>query len=264
MSYLHVVNGDSAAEVLGHALTAAGLDEPVICLPDDLAIGPLGQIDDTPSTRARFWQSVLGTDDPELTEAFEAEAASIAALAESDAEVVVWHGRSAGDQLTLRRVAFHLRATPERFNEVGLTVHELDPAHLGPGGQTAVALYSPDILRARLPAVAPVSVLRMTRLALEWQELKYVNSDIRRLYTDTFVGAGFAEIDALIIEHLGDDWQTLNRFVGSIMVANTGFYATDTLVDWRIRSLVNAGTVTVRGEGHAREIARAHHSMMQK
>ncbi|CAM2150276.1 DUF1835 domain-containing protein [Pararobbsia alpina] len=264
MSFLHVVNGDSAAEVLGRALAAAGRDEQVVCLHDDLAIGPLAQIDDAPRTRAAFWQTVLDADDEELGEAFEAEAASIGALGESGAEVVVWHGRSAGDQLTLRRVAFHLRAMPERFNEVGLTLRELDPAHLGPGGQTAVALYSPDILRARLPAIAPVSVLRMTRLALEWQELKHVNSDVRRLFTDTFVGGAFCEVDALIIEHLGDSWQTLNRFIGSIMVTNTGFYATDTFVDWRIRTLVAAGVVAVRGDGGKQEVARVNHSMAPK
>ena len=264
MSFLHVVNGDSAAEVLGRALAAAGRDEQVVCLQDDLAIGPLEQIDDAPRTRAAFWQSVLNEDDAEIGEAFEAEAASIAALAGADSEVVVWHGRSAGDQLALRRVAFHLRAMPERFNEVGLTLRELDPARLGPGGQTAVALYSPDILRARLPSIAPVSVLRMTRLALEWQELKHVNSDVRRLFTDNFVGGAFCEVDALILEHLGDRWQTLNRFVGTIMVTNTGFYATDTFVDWRIRTLVETGVLAIRGEGRDREVARANHSVAPK
>jgi hypothetical protein len=264
MSYLHVVNGDSAAEVLTGALRAAGRAEPVLCLQDDLAVGPLDQIDDVPHTRANFWQTVLDADSEDLGTAFEAEASTIASLVDANTEVVVWHGRSAGDQLTLRRVAFHLRTTPERFNEIGLTVHELHPDRLGPGGQTAVALYSEDILRARLPTIAPVSVLRMSRLALEWQELKHVNSDVRRLFTDTFVGGPFSELDALIIEHLGDAWQPLNRFIGLIMVTNTGFYATDSVIGWRIRTLIDSGAVAVRGEGRLREVAKTNYSLARQ
>lgn len=264
MSYLHVVNGDCAAEVLRQALDAAGRDEHVVCLQDDLAIGPIEQVDDAPHARAEFWQTTLDSDDRELAAAFEAEVTSIAALADSRSEVVVWHGRSAGDQLTLRRVAFYMRAMPEHLNEVSLTVGELEPDRVGPGGQTAIALYGADILRARLPTIAPVSVLRLSRLALEWQELKSVNSDIRRLYTDTFVGGSFGEIDALIAERLSGNWQALHRFIGSIMVANTGFYATDTLIEWRIRTLSAKGAIAIRGEGRDREVARTHHSIASR
>lgn len=257
MSYLHVVNGDSAAEILTDALAVAGRDERVIGLLDDLAIGPLEQIDDAPHARAAFWRTVYDAQDPEFTDTLGAEMASIAAIVESDTEVVVWHGRSAGDQLALRRVAFHLRTMPERFNEVGLTLHELDPDRVGAGGQTAIGQYPSDALRARLPSIAPVSVLRLTRLALEWQELKHVNSEIRRLYTDTFVGSAFCELDALIVERLDGGWQGLNRFVGAVMVANTGFFATDSVIHWRIRSLVDAGAVAMRGQGRTCEVSRA-------
>ncbi|WP_147432523.1 DUF1835 domain-containing protein [Pararobbsia silviterrae] len=261
MRYLHVVNGDCAAQVLARALSVAGRDDEVVCLRDDLAIGPIDQIDDAPHARASFWQNVLASDDAALASAFDTEVASIQALARSEFEVVVWHGRSAGDQLALRRVAFHLRSMPDRFNEVGLTLQELDPSSVGPGGQTAVALYSTDILRARLPTIAPVSMLRMSRLALEWQELKRVSSEVRHLSTHTIVGGSFCDIDAQIIERLDPVWQALPPFVRSIMDAHTGFYATDTLIDWRIRELVSMGTVAIRGDGQTREICRMHISV---
>src|ERR1700744_1273908 len=237
MAYLHVVNGDHAADLLNEALVKAGRDDRVVCLRDDLAVGPLEGVDDDPSARIAFWQTALEEPERDLREEFEAQAASLVELAQARVEIAVWHGQSAADQLMLRRVAFHLRNTPQRLNEIGLTLREADPACLGPGDQIAVGRYSPDILRARLPTIAPISVLRITRLALEWQGIKRVNSEIRRLATHTFIGGMFHELDALIIEHAKPEWQAMNRVAGEVMRANTGFFATDTVVLWRIRSM---------------------------
>ncbi len=262
MAYLHVVNGDHAADLLNEALVKAGRDDRVVCLRDDLAVGPLEGIDDDPAARIAFWQTVLDEPERDLREEFDAQAASLAELAQTRVEIAVWHGQSAADQLTLRRVAFHLRNAPQRFNEVSLTLHEADPACLGPGHQIAVGRYSPDILRARLPTIAPVSVLRISRLALEWQELKRVSSEIRRLATHTFIGSTFHELDALIIEHATPEWQPMNRVASEVMRANTGFFATDVLVFWRIRTLADGRKLSIRGTDPEREIALAGHERL--
>jgi Domain of unknown function (DUF1835)/Protein of unknown function len=258
MAYLHVVNGDHAADLLHDALATAGRDDRVVCLRDDLAIGPLEGIDDDPQSRIAFWQSVLDEPERDLREEFEAQATALAELAQTRTEIAVWHGQSAADQLMLRRVAFYLRNAPQRLNEIGLTLREADPACLGPGDQIAVGRYSPDILRARLPTIAPISVLRISRLALEWQELKRVNSEIRRLATNTFVGSAFHELDALVLERATAGWQPLNRLAGQVMGANIGFLATDVLVSWRIRLLAEAGRLRLRGTGKDRETALPH------
>jgi hypothetical protein len=257
MAYLHVVNGDHAADLLKDALATAGRDDLVVCLRDDLAVGPLDGIDNQPQSRLAFWQTVLEDPERDLRGEFEAQAAALAELAQARPEVVVWHGQSAADQLMLRRVAYHLRNTPQRLNEISLTLREADPACIGPGGQTAVGRYSPDILRARLPTIAPISVLRISRLALEWQDVKRVNSEIRRLVTNTFIASSFYELDDLIVASLSDAWLPLNRLAGEVMRTNEGFFATDVLVLWRIRLLAESGKLALRGVGTAREIARA-------
>ncbi|CAB3803448.1 DUF1835 domain-containing protein [Pararobbsia alpina] len=255
MAYLHAVNGDHAADLLNDALTTAGRDDRVVCLRDDLAVGPIEGIDEDPGARVSFWQTVLDNPERDLRKEFEAQAAALAELAHTRMEVVVWHGLSAADQLMLRRVAFHLRNAPQRLNEVGLTLREADPARIGPGKQIAVGHYSPDILRARFPTIVPIPVLRISRLALEWQEVKRVNSEVRRLTTNTFARSSFHELDALIIEHVTAERQPLNHLVSEVMRANTGFLATDVLVLWRIRTLADAGRLSLRGKGKEREIA---------
>ncbi len=223
MAYLHVVNGDNAADLLSNALLTAGRDDQVVCLRDDLAVGPLDGIDDRPTARVPFWQTVLDEPGRDLREEFEAQAVALAELAQRPTEVVIWHGHSAADQLTLRRAAFHLRDTPQRINEVVLTLREADPAQNRSGRPNGVARYSADILRARLPTIAPISVLRISRLALEWQELKRVNSEVRRLANNTFTGSSFCELDALIIEFARPEWQPLYRFIARSCGRTRGF-----------------------------------------
>ena len=59
MSTIHLTNGDVAADSLRTALRQAGRDDPVQSLRDDLAVGPLRGVDDTPEVRAEFWQRVM-------------------------------------------------------------------------------------------------------------------------------------------------------------------------------------------------------------
>src|ERR1700759_5621740 len=120
MSMIHVTNGDTAAESLREAWRLAGRDERVVALKDDLAIGPLKGVDDNQETRAAFWQQVLDQHKIDFIASLKEQDALLQGLVRSDAQVVVWHGQSASDQLTLRRVAYYLRNAPQRLNETRL------------------------------------------------------------------------------------------------------------------------------------------------
>lgn len=248
MSYIHIVNGDVAAKLLGTVLLDAGRSDPVVSMRDDLAIGPLRAVDDNLMVRASFWQRALGNpSERTMLEEFELAAKNLAAVVDGDTEVVIWHGQSSGDQLLLRRMAYHLRNQPQRINEIGLNACELGSVAPGPHGSASVGRYPAAALHARLKTIAPVSLLRIGRLALEWQELKIMNSDLRRWRTNSFQSGTFAELDALILEYLNDAWQTASDLVARIMAETVGFFASDTLICWRCRELAATGRLSVRG-----------------
>jgi hypothetical protein len=58
MQYIHVVNGDVAGTTLRQALAQAARPDPVVVLRDDLAVGPIADIDSTGLIRSGFWQRV--------------------------------------------------------------------------------------------------------------------------------------------------------------------------------------------------------------
>ena len=248
MSYVHIVNGDVAAKLLSHVLLESGRTDPVVSMRDDLAIGPLRAVDDNLIARAGFWQRVLGDPNRNLCGEFEQTGKQLATLVASHSEVVIWHGQSSGDQLLLRRMAYHLRNTPQRLNEIGLSAHELGGVAPWPHGSASLGRYPAAALEARLKTIAPISLLRIGRLALEWQELKIMNSDVRRWRTNSFESGTFAEIDALILEHLDNAWQTPSELAARIMAETVGFFASDTLICWRCRELSATGRLSVRGK----------------
>ena len=269
MSTIHLTNGDVAADSLRTALQQAGRDDPVQALRDDLAVGPLRGVDDTPEVRAEFWQRVMdGTQcdgaPRNFLREFTEQATVLEQIAAADAQVAVWHGQSAADQLTLRRVCYHLRNSPQRLNEVRLSIRDLtDPgaaAHSRADRATSVGMFAPAVLQARLADVAPISVLRISRLALEWQEVKQANGETRRWRDNTFTSGTFGDLDALILEHASDAWQPAARIAAQLMVTELGFLVSDSLVLWRFRELAAGGRVCLRGNAsawHALELRAA-------
>src|ERR1700712_3234082 len=123
----HVTNGDIAAESLREALRLADRHERVVSLKDDLAVGQLRGIDDNPENRALFWQHVLGEAKFDFIAKLREQDALLHEIAGDAGQVVVWHGQSAADQLTLRRVAYALRNAPQRLNEARLDHNDLTP-----------------------------------------------------------------------------------------------------------------------------------------
>ncbi|MFJ2995348.1 DUF1835 domain-containing protein [Pandoraea sp. NPDC087047] len=246
MNTIHVVCGDFAAQQLRAAMALAQRADPVLILRDDLAIGPVREIDENERQRAAFWQRVAPSAGRDYAGQLREELASLQRLAEGDNAVVCWHGDSASDQLTLRRVAFTLRNTPARLNEIVLRGSDL--ANSDPERRTSVGMYSPEVLAERFARIAPISLLRIGRLSLEWRALKQVNTQVRRWVHNTFEGATFTEIDDQILTHAPVTWTPMAAFLGEMMSRVTGFFATDSFLLWRCRELGAAGRLALRGD----------------
>ncbi|TKC79051.1 DUF1835 domain-containing protein [Trinickia terrae] len=252
MSPIHVIPGGSAAEALRVALLHAGRNDEVVELRDDLAIGPLRGADDMPDVRKAFWARVFDETsvDIDFAQELQGEAARIERIVAAEAQLVVWHAQSAADQLMLRRVAYHLRDAPQRLNEVRLSVDDLGPRALETARSdraTAAGMFSPEILAAKLLDAAPISVLRIGRLALEWQEVKQANAETRRWQDNTFKSGSFAELDAILVQRASDGWQAAARVAGELMAADVGFLVSDSIALWRCREAAAAGRIELRG-----------------
>ncbi|CAG4926385.1 DUF1835 domain-containing protein [Paraburkholderia gardini] len=255
MSTIHLTNGDAAADALRDALRRAGRNERVLALKDDLAVGPLRGIDDAPDTRVDFWQRVYGDTERDFSREFDEQATALAAVVSECSHIVVWHAQSAADQLMLRRVCYHLRDAPQRLNEVRLSIRDLtDPgawAHSRKDQATAVGMFAPDVLEAQLACAAPISVLRISRLALEWQDVKHANGETRRWRDNVFASGTFGELDTVIIEHAGEDWRPAARIAAQLMTADMGFLVSDRIALWRFQELAAADRIQLRGDAIA-------------
>lgn len=253
MNYTHIVNGEDAADTLREALQCAERQaEPIIVLRDDLAFGPLRAVDDDPGTRAAFWQRVVGDKARGAIDALLSTSSGLPALVRGSGEVVAWHASSPSDQLMLRRLAFHLRNAPQKVNEVNLNLSELRCGGTPASGLARVADFPAEVLQARLRGIAPVSILRIGRLALEWQELKQLDNEIRRWEDNTFHSATFSELDALILEQSDAPGRTALELALGIAATGVGIDAPESIIRWRARELAMAGRLVLENDPPAR------------
>jgi len=254
MSTIHVIQGGTAAASLREALEQAGRDERVVGLLDDLAVGPLKGVDETPDTRAAFWQRVLGDRIPDWNAEIEGEFARLDQLAMETGQVVVWHAPSVGDKLLLRRVAYHLRNVPQRLNEVRLSAADLDAPERAARSRTdqacSTGMFRPAALARKRPVAAPISVLRIGRLALEWQEAKHLNAELRYWVSNTIKSGHYDDLDALIVAHAETGWLPAQRLVGAIMAGadRGGLFVSDSIAWWRCRELAAAGRLELEDD----------------
>jgi hypothetical protein len=112
-------------------------------------------------------------------------------------------------------------------------------------------MFAPAVLQGRLSDAAPISVLRISRLALEWQEAKHANGETRRWRDNTFTSGSFADLDALILEHVTGDWQPAARVAAELMIAELCYLVSDSIVLWRFRELAATRRIKLRGDASA-------------
>jgi hypothetical protein len=246
MTTIHIAPNYPAAGCLTRALGERKQDALVLMFWDDLSVGPLRDRASELSSRTDF------TFDPDdfLASLFCRERHDsdlIACLALTNATIVIWHAPCVGDQLQLRRLANSFRHTPQRLSEVSLSTADLGASSNGlvsSNGQFSVATFSPEDLAAKLASVEPISVSRCNQLAREWEILKEQNALWRRWSANSLESADFQELDAQVVERVGNDWQSARKICGEIM---TVFYVSDELVRWRIVQAAEGGYVELRG-----------------
>jgi len=241
MTTLHITCGESVAAALDAALRGTSRAGRVIALRDDLTVGPLRHADESADDRVAFWQLAGG-----IAECVpRGEAAMFDALEQGDEAVVIWHTPDAAEQLALRRVCYRLRNAPQRLNEVRLAADGAASAPLA------------ACIADQLADAAPISVLRITRLALEWQEARYANGETRRWRDNTFTSGTFADLDALIVDLVdaaGDAWLPPAQIVAALPRAGAGFAVREPIVLWRLRELAASGALRVRDDLHAASV----------
>ncbi|WP_153099193.1 DUF1835 domain-containing protein [Paraburkholderia hayleyella] len=248
MTPIHITHGDTAADSLRRALQLANRDGKIEVMRDDLAVGPLRGIDDTSEARSEFWLQVIGDTAHDLDQTLNEQAAMLEQLASSSAPIVMWHGQSTGDQLALCRLCYHLRNSPQRLNEVRLSASHLAFDTHRADQATAIGMFEPEILSTHIADAAPISILRISRLALEWQEVKQANGETRRWRNNTFTSGSFAELDTFILERTAETWQRATPIVAALMAADMGFLVSDRLAFWRLHGLAAHGRIQLRGD----------------
>ncbi len=236
----HLTCGDLAADSV-RRLLGEGDGEAVRVLRDDLAVGPLADIESPPCAgRVAFWEGVWPAalaPRPDFASGLADDAEWLAGLASQPRPVTVWHGDSASEQLLLARVAATLEGSSLPFREV--------PCGTGDsrvGTRMAVSMHAPDALAALyLPrAVGPQ---RIAELASQWRAAVQDNAAIRRWADGRFAAEDHARIDGQLLATCGADWMPLARAMAEVMSRCDGFFATDLFLYWRARELARCGAI---------------------
>ncbi|MGL4961891.1 MAG: DUF1835 domain-containing protein [Inquilinus sp.] len=245
---LHLCCGDSAAEVIREGLP----DSAVLVLRDDLAVGPLGDVDsDRPDARAAFWHAVFPDEDRAaietggtFVEQLAAESAALRRLPDAAERFVIWHGTGAAEQLMLRRALWALRDAATPVEEVAVDPELLPEAKRR--DMAAVAMLRPETIAAA--TARPVDPGRRARLAAEWERLRADSGGLRHHRDGTVTTHPIDAHDGEILAALGPDWMPAARAVGRPMGTITGFFATDAFCFWRLRQLAAQGRAEIRGD----------------
>jgi hypothetical protein len=241
----HLVCGDNAVAGVSHVIgqeAAAGLR----VLRDDLAVGPLGDVDTPPcAARAAFWGAVWPaglTPVPDFAADLPADAQWLAGLELQDRPVTVWHGDSASEQLLLARVASALEGSTVALIEV--------PCGTGNSwvqSRQAVAMHAPQALLA-LAKPRVVEAERRASLAAQWRAAVADDGLIHRWQAGRFTAEDYQIIDAALLRHARAEPQPLARVMAEVMARCDGFFATDFFLFWRARELAASGQLVIDGE----------------
>ena len=247
----HITCGDLAAESV-RPLLADGSEVRV--LRDDLAVGPLADIESPPCRmRMAFWEAVwpAGLEPRPDFSGIAADAEWLARLSEQARQVTVWHGDSASEQLMLARVAAALEGSSIALHEVACGTGDSRV-----GMRMAVSMNAPDALAA-LYQPRLVGPERLVELAGQWRATVRESAAIRRWIEGRFVGEDQSRIDGELLAACGKEWMPLARAMAEVMAHCDGFFATDLFLYWRARELARCGVIRLS------DVAEAEYSKVQ-
>lgn len=242
----HLVCGDNAVAGVSHVIGQQAAEAGMHVLRDDLAVGPLRDVDTMPcAARVAFWGAVwpAGVKPvPDFAADLPADAQWLAGLALQERPVTVWHGDSASEQLLLARVAHALEGSGVSLIEV--------PCGTGNSwvqSRQAVAMHAPQaLLTLAKPRV--VEAERRASLAAQWRAAVADDGLIHRWQAGRFTAEDYQIIDAALLRHARAEPQPLARVMAEVMARCDGFFATDFFLFWRARELAASGQLVVDGE----------------
>ena len=241
----HLTCGDLAADSV-RPLLADGSEVRV--LRDDLAVGPLADIDIPPcAARLAFWEALWPaamTPRPDFT-GIVGDGLWLKEWSGQPRPVTVWHGDSASEQLMLARVAAALEGSSLPFYEVACGTGDSRV-----GTRMAVSMHTPEALVA-LDQPRPVEPARVATLASQWRTAVADNAAIRRWLDGRFVGEDYRRIDRELTEACGDEEMPLSRAMAEVMGRCDGFFATDMFLYWRARELAQRGVLRLSDDHDA-------------
>ncbi|MGC4009086.1 MAG: DUF3658 domain-containing protein [Pseudomonas sp.] len=241
---LHLVCGDGAADALRRAVEAGVLTEKKIrVMPDDLAVGPLSDVDNPPcQQRAAFWHELGGDALREREIAIEM-ATEVNWLSSPDVgSVTLWHGDSASEQLLLRRVCALLPANIIlRSVGAGSGQCRSEDRH-------AIAMLKPVELANALADSHELDAAERQNLAADWQRVLAENAELRLWLDGQLSGAGYAHIDRILLDSASESWRPVQSLIGPTMAYVDGLFVSDLLAAWRLREQVAAGALELRGD----------------
>lgn len=244
--FQHVITGHSA---VGSVKQALGIDDgDIVNQSDDLSVGPLGDVDAPQSPlRAGFWQEVWGGElcDPEIGagRSFGSELAALSAqlrtLPRDPRPCLVWFGTGANEQLTLRRTAHFLEASPRALWAIEVLPQDQRPLPLH--WCTGVGVLNPKKLTAIFPRRRLVTDDERGRLAAEWRSLCAESSaNTLRHFRDGIIETRPIDgYDDRIRGAAGSSWGNAARLVGDIMGNTEDAYVSDVFIFWRVRELAH-------------------------
>ncbi|WP_339513237.1 DUF3658 domain-containing protein [Pseudomonas sp. RL_15y_Pfl2_60] len=235
----HLVCGDNAVAGVAHCIGAETAKQSLRVMRDDLAVGPLADIDTPPcQMRSDFWQQLWPASvqsQPDFGPELSSDALWLKDLAQQTQAVTVWDGDSASEQLLLARVAAALESSSVELWRVACGTGDSRVV-----SRKAVAMHAPDTLAA-LHQPRLLSAAQRQQLAAQWHAAVAENAAIRRWRDGAFHGVSHKHIRQHLLHFCTDQWQPLNRVMASVMVECDGFFATDFFLWWCARELVASG-----------------------
>nr|WP_272890621.1 DUF1835 domain-containing protein [Stutzerimonas stutzeri] len=243
---MHLTCGDLAGDSVQALLAKCESGFQVRVLRDDLAVGPLSDVDRAPcAARAAFWERVWPDEvspRPAFASDLAADAVWLAELPGHAVAVTVWHGDSASEQLLLARVAAALQGSACTLHEVACGTGDSSVSQ-----RKAVSMHSPEALAALYRPQA-VSASRQAELAAAWHQQCADPHVIRRWHEGIFQGEGYRTIDVALEAASKNEYAPLARAMAEVMGHCDGFFATDFFLYWRARELALAGQLELQGD----------------
>lgn len=249
-STVHVVFGDSAAEVLREALRMVGRGDRVVDLGDDLSVGPIDPAE--PRARAAWMAQELGY---EIDEAHvgRVERFWVDALAPADRRIVWTSRRSTRDYAGF--LEWLWRLGDEACDIVDLTDTRFpDRCAEGPAGYLSLVI-SPGILNPdqivamglldRAERLAPAARARYRDI---WSQLRTENAPLRVISETGLSSAPITFYDEELMSYAVPQWRKVARIVGEALTNQHEYFrCADLLLAARVRALANAGRLEARG-----------------